>query len=248
MNQDTLYRDDELAEFYDMDNARLRDDFRFVRRLAKDARSVLDIGCGTGELAVDLADGHDIVAIDPARAMLDIARSRSGGEKVEWIEADARDMRLARAFDLIVMTGHAFQTLLTADDRLAALRTVAEHLKPGGRFVFDSRMPAAAEWREWTPTLSARTIEHPRHGKVRSWNDVRQDSVTGIVSYETHYEFVATRRHIWSTSQIAFPEKEDIAATIAEAGLTVRRWFGDWAGNPWSPDAPEIIPLGRLTM
>jgi ubiquinone/menaquinone biosynthesis C-methylase UbiE len=246
MNDDALYRDLELAEFYDIDNARPRDDFRFVRRLAKDAQSILDIGCGTGELAVELADGRDVVGIDPARAMLDIARRRRGGNMVEWIEADVRNMQLARTFDLIVMTGHAFQTLLTASDRRAALNTIAAHLESGGRFIFDSRTPAVAEWREWTPTLSARTLEHPRRGRVRAWNDVSHDSVTGVVTYETHYEAVTTSHHIWSASQIAFPEKEDLAMAISEAGLTVERSLGDWTETPWSHDAPEIIALGRL--
>jgi nitroreductase len=40
--------------------------------------------------------------------------------------------------------------------------------------------------------------------------------------------------------------REAIAARIAEAGLKVERWLGDWTGRPWTPQAAEIIPVGRL--
>ena len=243
--QDRLYRDPALAELYDLDNAGFRPDFPFCIDLARDARSVLDLGCGTGELAAILAEGRDVVGADPAAAMLDVARRRPGGGKVEWVEADARDMRLGRTFDLVLLTGHAFQTLLTRADRLAALKTIAAHLSSGGPFIFDSRTPAAVEWREWTPVDTQRTLQHPQFGCVESWNDVRQDAETGIVTYETHYRF-ADGRHVFAESEIAFPEKEEIAETICEAGLAVDTWHGEWDGRPWVATEPEIIPLGRL--
>src|SRR3546814_7113595 len=63
-------------------------DFDFCRRLAAEAKSVLDLGCGTGELAVALSEGCDVVGVDPAPAMIEVARRRPGGDRVTWIEAD----------------------------------------------------------------------------------------------------------------------------------------------------------------
>src|SRR3546814_11044136 len=113
-------------------------DFYFCAGLAAEAKSVLDLGCGTGELAAGLADGRQVVGVDPAAAMLEVAQRRPGGDKVEWIEADARGVRLGRRFDLILLTGHAFQVFLTRADQAAVLRTIAQPLSPRGRFVFDT--------------------------------------------------------------------------------------------------------------
>ncbi|MEQ9608506.1 MAG: methyltransferase domain-containing protein [Kiloniellaceae bacterium] len=245
---DPLYQDGELVQFYDLENG-WRADFDFCARLAADARSVLDLGCGTGELAAGIAQRYPDCAVtgaDPAAAMLDIARRRPRGDKVEWVEADARTLDLGRRFGLIVLTGHAFQVFLTRQDQLAVLRTIARHLNPRGRFVFDSRNPSAEEWRTWVPAESLHEVEHPTLGKVEAWNDVAHDPASGIVTYETHYRVTASGKHLTAASKIRFTPKEELESLIAEAGLHVTRWYGDWQESPWTPGAKEIIPLGGL--
>ncbi|WP_313532778.1 methyltransferase domain-containing protein [Shinella sp.] len=245
MQEDRLYHDPELADFYDLENGWSRSpDFDYCLSLAKDAASVLDLGCGTGELAAALAGGRTIVGVDPAPAMLEIARAKPG--TAEFIEGDARTLRLGRRFDLVLLTGHAFQVFLTPEDRRAALSTIAAHLAPGGRFIFDSRNPACREWEEWGPEESLRVVEHPRFGPVSAWNDVSEDPATGIVTYGTHYEIQATGKRLSAASHIAFPEKAELEGLIAEAGLRVDRWLGDWEGNEWRAGAKELIPLGGL--
>ena len=244
MDEDRLYRDAALAAFYDLDNGwTAADDFSLA--MAADAGSALDLGCGTGLLAAALADGRAVTGVDPATAMLDIARGRPGGDRVEWLEADARTVRLGRVFDLVLLAGHAFQVFLTRADRRAVLDTIAAHLAPGGRFVFDSRNPAVEEWREWTPERARREVQHPVHGRVEAWNDVVFDPGTGIAAYETHYR-LPDGTHLSAVSRIAFPDRDELAKLIDEAGLEVDRWHGDWQGGDWRPDTPEIIPVGRL--
>nr|WP_298101175.1 class I SAM-dependent methyltransferase [uncultured Shinella sp.] len=245
MHEDRLYHDPDLADFYDLENDWGRSpDFDYCLSLAKDAASVLDLGCGTGALTVALAEGRTVVGVDPAPAMLEIARAKPG--TAEFIEGDARTLRLGRRFDLVLLTGHAFQVFLTQEDRRAALATIAAHLAPAGRFIFDSRNPACREWEEWGPEGSLRTVDHPRFGPVSAWNDVAHDPATGIVTYGTHYEIQATGKRLSAASHIAFAEKTELAALIAEAGLKVDRWLGDWEGNEWRDGAKELIPLGRL--
>jgi SAM-dependent methyltransferase len=246
MDRDRLYDDPELAGFYDAENG-WGDDLEFCRRLSAGCSSVLDLGCGTGLLAASLAaDGAvEAVGVDPAAAMLDIARGRPGGARVRWVQGDARRVRLDRSFDLVVLTGHAFQVFLAPEDRAAVLRTISAHLSPAGRFVFDTRNPAAEEWREWTPAASKRTIAHTGLGPVVAWNDVACDTMTGIVTYETCYRIVADGRVLSARSRIAFPSQPELARLIDEAGLVVDAWLGDWSGAAWSPTAREIIPSGR---
>jgi ubiquinone/menaquinone biosynthesis C-methylase UbiE len=244
--EDRLYSDPELVQFYDLDNA-WGPDHALCARMAAEARSVLDLGCGTGRLAAAIADGkREVVGADPAAAMLDVARQRPGGEMVAWIEADARTLRLNRRFDLIVLTGHAFQVFLTPEDQVAALTTIALHLNPRGRFIFDSRNPAAEEWRLWVPGVSDWELTHPTLGRVAAWNEAAHDPATGIVTYETHYRIVQSGRHLRAESRIRFTAKDKLEALIAEAGLHVTSWFGDWQEDAWSPESKEIIPLGGL--
>jgi SAM-dependent methyltransferase len=242
---DGLYRDPALAEFYDLDNG-WGEDLDYCLALARGAGSALDLGCGTGRLAAAIArkTGAEVVGADPAAAMLDLARARPGGG-VHWVEADARGLDLGRRFDLVVLTGHAFHVFLTPADRAAALAAIARHLAPAGRFVFDSRAPERAEWREWTPDLSLRALPHPRRGAVAAWNEAWEEP-GGIVAYATHYRIEATGEVLSGWSRIAFPPRAELAAALAAAGLAVDRWLGDWRGTPWTAAAPEIIPIGRL--
>ncbi|MEP6565746.1 MAG: class I SAM-dependent methyltransferase [Mesorhizobium sp.] len=242
---DRLYSDPDLVQFYDIENER-GVDFDYCLRFAQDTRSVLDLGCGTGQLAAALADGRSVTGVDPALAMLNIARRRAGGQSADWVEADARTVRLGRRFDLVLLTGHAFQVFLTPDDRKAVLGTIAAHLAPGGRFIFDTRNPAVQEWLEWTLERSHRMFDHPGLGTIKAWNDVRRDAATGVVTYSTHYEIPGRREVLGAESKIAFPAKDELAGMLDEAGLAVEEWLGSWLGEPYGPTSPEIIPIGRL--
>jgi SAM-dependent methyltransferase len=242
---DRLYSDPDLVQFYDIENE-AGVDFDYCVGFAEDAGSVLDLGCGTGQLAAALADRRSVTGVDPAPAMLDIAGRRAGGQRVDWVEADARNVRLGRRFDLVLLTGHAFQVFLTPQDREAVLRTIAAHLAPDGRFIFDTRNPATEEWLEWTPERSQRELSHPGLGMVRAWNDFRRDPATGVVTYSTHYEIPDNGRVLSAESKIAFPAKESLAQMLDETGLVVEEWLGSWRGEPYGPASPEIIPIGRL--
>ena len=242
---DALYNDAALAAFYDWDNP-WPEDFDWFLSQLHGAGTVLDLGCGTGIFSVALAArGAEVVGVDPAAAMLAIARARPGGDRVRWVNAGAQGLDLGRRFEAVVMTGHAFQTLLTAADRAACLATIARHLAPGGRFLFDSRNPEAREWESWTPEATRAVQAHPEFGPVERWNAAIWDAAAGIVTYETHYR-LADGRHFQATSQIGFPGFAVLSAGIAAAGLAVDRWYGDPSGGPVRAACVDFIPLGRL--
>lgn len=243
---DRLFDEAAFADFYDLENG-WGVDLDYCLALAADARSVLDLGCGTGELAIALGKDRRVVGVDPATAMLDIARAKPGADRVRFIEGDARTIRLGETFDLVVMTGHAFQVFLNENDQRTTLTTIAAHLAPGGRFVFDSRNPLIREWLEWVPDESGRELDHARHGRVTAWNDMVHDEATGIVTYETHYRLEKNGQHLVAESKILFTPKARIEAMLADCGLSVERWAGDWQDGAWHENAPEIIPIGALS-
>ncbi|MBZ9711189.1 class I SAM-dependent methyltransferase [Mesorhizobium sp. ESP7-2] len=243
---DPIYNDPDFVQFYDIENQDGRLDFDHCIRLARDGDTVLDLGCGTGQLAAEMAERCSVTAVDPASVMLDVARRRNGGDEVDWVVADARTVRLGRRFDLVLLTGHVFQVFLTEEDQRAVLRTIAEHLAPGGRFILDTRNPAGEAWLEWTPQRSERMVEHPSLGTVRAWYDAYCDADTGVVTYSTFYEMPGGGPVLCAESKIAFPKREDLAGMMDATGLQVEQWLGDWQGEPYADTSAEIIPIGRL--
>ena len=128
---DEVFEDSLFASLYDHFNSwDTCDDFYLgLARTLKSGARVLDLGCGTGLLACRIAEeGLAVSGVDPAEGMLGVARSRPGGGRVSWIKSAGQTMRLAERFDLIYMTGHAFQALLTDDDAITVLRTARDHL------------------------------------------------------------------------------------------------------------------------
>ena len=246
MDEDPLYRDPALARFYDLDNG-WTEDRSHCLALAQGCASVLDLGCGTGDLAIRIAaeTGAAVTGVDPAAAMLALARAKPGADRVDWVESPAQALDLGRTFDLIVMTGHAFQTLLTSADRIAALAAVKRHLAPGGLAIFDSRNPELRECEDWQPDASRRTLEDPELGRIEAWDEAAEDPATGIVIYATSYRVRADGRTFRAEARIAFLSLEDLTAAISCAGLTVERWLGDWSGAPLGAGSPEFIPLCR---
>jgi SAM-dependent methyltransferase len=187
-----------------------------------------------------------VTGVDPAGAMLDIARVRPGGNAVTWVEADARTVRVGERFDLIVLTGHVFQVFLTEDDQRAVLSTIAAHLKPKGRFVFDSRNPAIRTWENRNRHNTLHRLDHPNLGPIETWNEPSYDDGTQILTYENGYRILRTGEAFSGSAQIRFTPQEELADLIVASGLTVERWLGDWEGNPYHLATREIIPLGGL--
>jgi SAM-dependent methyltransferase len=94
------------------------------------ARSVLDVGCGTGNWASMLAErGFEVVGLDPAAASLDVARAKPGGQRVQWIHGDVTSLPTF-AVDLATMTGNVSNVFLTQQEWLTTLGGVHAALRP----------------------------------------------------------------------------------------------------------------------
>ena len=95
--------------------------------------SVLDAGCGTGRVAIELARrGIDVVGVDLDAAMLDVARGKA--PELDWVEASIEHVDLRRQFDVVVTAGNVM-IFLTPGSEPAVVRNLARHLRPGGRLI-----------------------------------------------------------------------------------------------------------------
>jgi SAM-dependent methyltransferase len=104
----------------------------FVADLVPPGARVLDAGCGTGRVAVELARrGYDVAGVDNDASMLDVARRSAG---VRWYDADLAALDLPERFDLVVAAGNVVVFLAEGTEQ-EVLRRLAGHLVPGGRLV-----------------------------------------------------------------------------------------------------------------
>ena len=123
---------DHLAEDYELMASLERSHEFFLSNLPQRRVRVLDVGCGTGLLAFELAQHFEsVLGVDCSEPMLAIARSRRSCDRIEYRQLDARHLSLAERFDLI--TSHTMFHHLTDVGRvLEELKTL---LQPGGRLI-----------------------------------------------------------------------------------------------------------------
>ena len=243
---DRQFSEPHLAVLYDpLCGREERADFRFYLPLVMAAGAVLDVGCGTGALLHWAREsGHTgrLVGLDPARGMLQVARTRSD---IEWILGDLSAAAWHREFDLAVMTGHAFQVLVADDEIRAGLATIRTALAPGGVFAFETRNPLVREWERWTPEHGVEFID--RDGTVvRFETQVEMPVVGDIVRFTNSYRRADWERAERSRSTLRFLAADALASFLAAAGFVIEAQFGDWDRSPVVASSPEIITLARL--
>ena len=147
---DAVFAHPRLACMYDAFDGD-RDDLTAYRTIADEvgAARVLDVGCGTGCLALLLANsGRSVVGVDPAEASLEVARSKDAAARITWVQGDATTLPALDA-DLATMTGNVAQVFRTDDDWTQALQGIHAALRPSGYLVFETRRPERRAWEEW---------------------------------------------------------------------------------------------------
>lgn len=219
---DAIFAHPRLAEIYDTfdgDRADLDAYVAITTELAGGRASVVDVGCGTGNLAVRLAAlGHAVVGVDPAAASLAVARTKPHADAVTWIDGDATALPSLEA-DLALMTGNVAQVFLTDEDWTGTLRAIAAALRPGGHFVFETRRPERRGWEEWTVDSAPVVREVPGVGVVEERREELRVDLP-YVYFRGAYRF-PDGSVVRSESTLRFREGEEVEASLAACGFEV---------------------------
>lgn len=225
--------------------------------------SVLEIPCGAGRATRRLVPtGRDIVAADIEPAMLAASMARypesQPPENLTLVQADMRNVDLARRFDLILVPREAVQLLLEDEEIVAALTALGRHLAPSARLMldlaplglispvaererhlcpgyFDPSAPFGTWIAEWT-----RDVEKARLTRHRRQSRLAQGRVRIDFEYEAEDPDDGTRQ--WSSSMVLRDHSlESISELVAAAGLRPISVLGAYDGKPYCPGDPRLV-------
>ena len=224
---DEHYENSKLAEIYDLDSGWCIDREFYLALAGSEPKTILDLGCGTGLLCnAYAAKNHAVTGVDPSPAMLEIGRRKSHGKEINWVQSFAQTYQSDTRFDLIIMTGHAFQVLLDDADVLETFSTMRTHLKPDGVVVFESRNPSI-DWRkQWDYDMVLELPSGSVH-ESRRFLSMENDRMC----FKLRYQF--PEESLVSKSELRFLSRADIEERLNKSGLRVNQIMGDWDGTPF---------------
>ncbi|MFD1888126.1 class I SAM-dependent methyltransferase [Paenibacillus wenxiniae] len=236
---------DNLEEYsdpihYDLEFGGETKKYQFYLDSAKEMPgTVLELACGTGLVTLPLAEaGIAIVGVDIAEPMLAYARVKGQGLPAHFIQADARTFQSDQRFSLIYLTGNAFQAFLSDEDQLALLRTVHQHLQPGGRFIFETRNPAATDLSD----------EEESPWSTFTDQDGQLVQVSGSQTYDAsrsimHWVTYRTWPHKRTISRIAcrFTDHDALIELLTSNGFEIQHQYADWDRTPFVPSSDLMI-------
>jgi len=250
---------DDYAPFYDWENARTlgRRDVPFWKNLAVNAGGrVLELGCGTGRIALPLARaGVQVIGVDRSAAMLARAHKRVArarlGHRVQLIRGDIRYLpftaRRTASFPLVMAPYGVLQSLLRESDLATTLASVHSVLKPGCTFGLElvADLPS---WREYRKRISLTGWRRrPGGAHVTLVETVRQDRPRRLTFFDQEFtERRGSQRHVHRFS-LAFRSLSvpQMVRRLEKAGFSITALLGDYRGGPWDARADVWVILAN---
>jgi len=242
LNQAEFY-DPRLVAVYDAAFGWARDDDYFLAVATEFGPArVLDLGCGTGRLALAMAAaGHSVTGVDPATASIEAARRKPGAERVTWIIGTSAD--LDGSFDVAVLTSHVAQFLITDEEWERTFADVQRALVPGGRLAFDTRDPLDRTWERWNPVDSRRAVTMPDGTTVEMWTEVTGVH-DGLVDSMIRYRFPDADELV-STATLRFRSEAEVWGSLQALGFTVETVYGGWGRERVGQGDGELLVIAR---
>ena len=230
-----------IADDYDSIYGEAFDTEAAVDRLAElaDGGSILELGIGTGRLALPLSQrGLAVHGVDGSEKMLHLLSQKAGGAAIPTTLGDFAEVRLQppRQFALVVL---AINTIFALDReaKLRCFETAAYHLRPSGRFVVEAWVPPPLPP---GPSLQPRTLSPGYIGIVAADHDPSTQtlSTTQIVLGGPSGVHVFPVVH-----QYAWPFELDLMARLAD--MTLEDRWSDWHRRPFGPTSTDHISVYR---
>jgi SAM-dependent methyltransferase len=229
----------------------------FASLLPARARTLLELAAGPAEHALEFARrGLEVTTLDLSAKMCEYARSKAvaAGLPVEVVRGDMRSFALPQRFDVAITMLNSVCHLMTLDDLVAHLSTVAAHIEPGGLYLMELNHPAdqlspsprtSSDW--VTETGGVRVAVH-WGGPSDRINPVTQITKEHVVVTVTEHD--GTVRTVTDVVPSRFWTATEVAAAVRLAGdFEIAARYGDFAGAPLEdPEAWRMIFILRRTV
>ena len=258
MNDDTSggYVNARVAGLYDL-NPRpdARQDAAFYVEAAREAGGpVLELGCGTGRVLIEIARaGVEVIGLDLAQPMLDIQRDKLAAEpddvreRVRLVHGDMCSFDLDREFALVIIPFRPFQHLIDVDDQLACLRCINRHLPVGGRFILDlfQTNPRRIHGQENTEEREDFDVEladgrHVRRThRLAGFHLVEQYNDVELIHYVT--DAAGTTERIVQAFPFRYFFRYEVEHLLARCGFGIKETYGNFDRSPLTNRSPEMI-------
>ncbi len=233
-------------EYYHAHHGVFQDDLPFWLTLARQSeRPILVLGCGTGRVALPLAQASfPVVGVDISSEMLGFLKTRKTSTTLALLQANFLSLPLAsQSFALVILPCNTYTTI-PLEARPAFLQGVARVLQPGGIFALSAPNPpfvatlppeAEAEYEGSFQVPSSDITVQVSSGWQR-----KDHRWTVIWHYdELHPNGLVNRHTITQTHFLTTLNTE--RGWFQDAGFTILQESGDFASTPWTPDAPYWI-------
>ncbi|MGE0790687.1 MAG: class I SAM-dependent methyltransferase [Sandaracinaceae bacterium] len=228
------------------------DDLPFYRALVREHPGpVLELGAGTGRVAIELAaDGTDVTGVELLEPMIELAAQKAQARGVELTLAlgDLRSFRLERTFALVLLPYNTLNHLTDEDDLERALASIRTHMDGASRLVIDTFQPSLA-------FLGAdRTTPKP----ILRYRDPYSEQEI-LIAEENHYDSAKQiNRVVWRETiaevpdarvdelrmRIFFPRELDALLTLS--GFAIEHKHGDYDRRAFDAASPKQLLVCRL--
>jgi SAM-dependent methyltransferase len=249
-----------IAELYDK-SQNYSDDVELIRTLlgGRPSLRVLEPFCGTGRILIPLArDGHSVVGMDCAKAMLDGARAKvkellkGASGSVDLVQVDVTSGAWPRGFDLVVLGGNCLYELATAEEQEACIRAASRSLETGGSLYLDTDTMEGDLHPSWTKPGVSGCFPTGVCG-----DGTRFTSTWETIGYDIHQRLVTLRRctrvektdgtivSFENIQQKHTAGKAEAAVWLERNGFAIEKLFGDRMGRPCTGESGRAIFWAR---
>lgn len=243
-----------IAELYDLEHDAYTDDLDFYRQLAaRTGGPILEIGCGTGRVAVPLARaGHRTIGLDRSAAMIDRARVRGAdvADRLTWIVGDLREAAPVEPVRLAIAALNTWNHLTDLADQSAALDRVVAWLAPGGTIAIELSPPDLGLITQpddlvrllWTGRGPV-TGETIARFEARRTDETRQ--VQHVTLYYDRIDHAGVCRRVLTQFDQRYTFPGEIAALFERAGLIGHNYVGSYDLEPYQAGSERLIAIAQ---
>lgn len=241
-----------FARFYDLIYNKIRDgvdhDF-FLDEIRKTKGRILEAGAGTGRFFLDaLNQGADIYGIDISRSMVNVLYGKLDGEQRKRISIqNIINFSYNFRFDLIIAPFRVFMHLIDKKEQIETLNNVFMHLKPGGKFIFDTFVPDLKQLISGFANHTDFEGEYLPGKKVRRIVSTRPDLIDQLINIDFRIEWEedeGLKAEDWKFP-MRFFFRYELEHLIERSEFRDYEIYGDYRGTRLNETSKEFVVVCR---